>query len=174
MASLITCTPGGATDNCYVTTAQATAYHADTLRAATWAAWSTTDQEQALIQSTQEIEQLGGPKSSQTARRPLFLGAPYTDTQALHFPRGWDCTSAGVYFVPEQVQEAVCEQAYWLLSQRDNPDLVDLRGLVRDGATGATIDGASFQLRRSGIPDGIAPKAWRLIRPLIRHAFRSR
>ena len=126
MASLITCTPGGASDNSYITLTQATAYFTNGLREATWKAYAERTREQALIQATQDIEALGGPRAGvNTARRVLFPGGPYEsdiDSQALHFPRGGDVDDDGsTKVVPQLIRDAVCEQAVWLLQQQASP-----------------------------------------------------
>lgn len=170
----ITCTPGGAADNCYVTEAQANARFADTLREATWAGYPVADRQRALIQATREIEDLGGPRTAlNSPARPLFPGAPYLATQALHFPRSTDVTSAGAVGVPQAIQNAVCEQAIWLLEQRANAPLVDAQALRREGVASLSLDGVSVTLGAQSRPTHIAPAAWQAARPLVRHSART-
>jgi len=176
MASPIVATVGGSSDNCYVTLAQADAYFALQLRGEQWANWATNRREIALIQATSAIEALGGAKLyADSPARALFPGAPYLDTQALHFPRGSDThLVAGVttVVIPQDVCEAVYEQAYWLLDRLDNPGLLDHQALQNAGVTSTSIDGISVSYGgKAGIPAGIAPMAWAKIKPYIRTTF---
>jgi hypothetical protein len=172
--ALITCTPAGATDNCYVTLVTADAYFANTLRAADWEKFSDTEQERGLIQATQAIERLGGDKATVTARRLRFPGEPSTSTQALHFPRAGDMSATSTYVVPQRVKEAVYEQAFYVLERWKSKPLVNREQLQEEGVLSATVDGMYETYRRTGIPHGIAPQAWTFIRPLVRRAFPSR
>jgi hypothetical protein len=176
MPSLITCTPGGSTDNSYLTLAQATAVFGSGLRASVWAEWTTMDRERALIEATSDIEGLGGSCSGvNTARRSLFPGSPYQgdrDLQALHFPRSGDLDDdATTKVIPAPIRAAVCEQAFWLLYMRDNPGLVDFRALVGEGVSSIGVDGLSASMKPTGIPAHIAPRAWDAIKPFVRRAF---
>jgi len=173
--SLITCTPGGATDNCYVTEAQAAAYFANTFREDTWQRHATAVREQALIMATQRIEQLGGPPGDiDEATRPLFSGVPYdADTQVLHFPRSTDKTDAGVLTIPKALRDAVCEQAFWLLERLDSPDLVDRQRLQEQGVATFSMDGHSETYRGTRIPRDMSPAAWDLVQPFIQRTRRT-
>jgi len=164
--ALIVCTPGGSTDNCY------------TLRAAIWDAIPADSRERALIQATNEIETLGGVKADDLSpARNLFAGSPYATTelsgsdvvpsQALHFPRTSDVDANGDVFIPQAVRDAVCEQAYWLLEKQQKPDLVDRPGLRAQGVKSFSLDGHSETFGATGLRAGIAPAAWRLIRPYV-------
>ena len=171
MASIITCTPAGASDNCYITLAYADTYFDNTLRDTIWQAFEGDQQDRALIQATKEIEQRGGIKSDTNATRSLFPGAPSDEDQALHFPRGSDEDADGNLIIPQGVADAVCEQAFWLLQQRDNPVLLDRDGLQAAGVRNVAIDGLSETYGPRTIPRGMAPLAWPLIRPYIRRAL---
>jgi len=160
----VTCTPGGASDNCYVTEAQANTYFGDTLRESTWEGWPATDRQRALIQATSMIENLGGPRASaDNPARPLFVGYPYASTQALHFPRETDLDSDSAAYVPEAVRDAVCEQAYWLLDRKANPPIVDTQQLRDEGISQMSADGMSLTMRAAERPRDIAPAAADLI-----------
>lgn len=171
----LTCTPGGAEDNSYVTAAQADAYFADTLHAATWTGWSAADRAAALVQATAEIERQGGAKYPTTALRLRFVGSPATTTQALHFPRGSDVNADSEYEVPQAVRDAVCEQAHWLLARRDDPDLVNHERLRADGVKNISVDGLSLAYAQGKRrPEGIAPVVWELIQQYIRRGMPTR
>jgi len=173
--SLITCTPGGASDNSYVTTAQANIYFEHTLRNGDWTQYGTDDRERALIQATQRIEQLGGPPGDpDSPDRPLFSGAPYdADTQVLHFPRSTDKTDAGVLTIPKALRDAVCEQALWLLEKVNSPDLLDRQKLQEQGVASFSMDGHYETYRGTRIPQDMSPAAWDLVQPFIQRTRRT-
>ena len=178
MASLIVCTPGGKDDNCYVTLVQATVYFANTLRAAAWDALAVTLREQALIQATREIEDLGGARLSvRSPTRSRFAGTPYrpgrtqlagagvSDAQALHFPRTTDVADDGVTkLIPADLRAAGCEQAVWLLGKQSAPDLVDRDALQAAGVKQLTVDGLAEVYGPREVPAGICPAAWERLR----------
>ncbi len=177
----LTCTPGGASDNSYATLAQANAQFDGTLRDTEWTGYDTADREAALIQATAEIERLGGVKAKPyDPTRPRFPGTPYqryevasetyTTLQALHFPRTTDAHPDDTVFIPSQILEGVCEQAFWLLGRRKAPPLVDRGALRAEGVKGFAVDGLSETLGATAVPDGIAPLAWELIDPLVKRA----
>jgi len=182
----ITCTPGGSDDNCYVTEAQADGYFAEGLRTGVWEGWSGSDRQGALIQATAQIESTGGARASEhSPARVLFHGSPYATheydaetqkyvpAQALHFPRKQDVDPNGEPVIPQSIREAVCEQAYWLMERRDNPGLVDRERLQAEGVRRVSADGLSEEYGGRWRPDGIAPEAWRRVRPYLRSAFRT-
>jgi len=172
----ITCTPGGETDNSYITLAGADTYFADSLRERTWLNWSQDERERALIQATGEIENLGGAKAVDSPARPLFPGSPddLAMPQALHFPRAGDRDSTNALVIPPSVLSAVCEQAFWLLERAMNAPLVDRAQLQVEGVRQISMDGLSEAYTHSGIPLGIAPTAWVRIRPYVQQAYRTR
>jgi hypothetical protein len=176
--SLITCTPGGSTDNCYVTLDQADDHFANTLREDAWQAHAEAQRERALIQATAEIEALGGPKAHEDlASRPLFTGTPYdADSQALHFPRTVDTDSSGDAFITPAIRGAVIEQAFWLLDQQVNPDILDRDELQAQGVTSIGIAGHSESFTPTGRPQGICSKAWDAVRQYVMngHVGRTR
>lgn len=170
----LTCTPGGSTDNCYITLVNANAKFANTLRNEKWLGFASAKRELALMQATGEIEQLGGPRVAGSSRRPRFNGGPKNtdyDVQRLHFPRSGDTDGNGNYAVPEGIEIAVCEQAYWLLDTEENPQLVDFASLQASGVKSISIDGISASLETTDRPENIAPLAWRAIKPFIVRCF---
>ncbi len=178
MASLIVCTPGGASDNCYITLADANAYFANTLRNATWtsASYTDTQREQALIQATQQLEQLGGARPVDSPSRACFWGEPYDEStpQALHFPRTTDVTIGGEVEVPQAVQQAVCEQALFCLQALTATDLIDHAQMQANNVQSFSVDGLSVTYSRktpADVPDDIAPQAWALMKTYIRRGF---
>jgi hypothetical protein len=159
MSSRITYTPGGASDNCYTTLALADAYFADDLREEDWSASEDDRRERALISATRVIEGLGGDRrTADSPARALFPGEPYVDTQALHFPIG---DGSDPLAVPANVQEAVCEQALWMMQQKDAPPLLDHAGNQQAGIGSLSLDGISVNYKGGGVPPGVAPEAWK-------------
>lgn len=180
-APTITCTPGGASDNCYLSEAQATAYFADTLTQAEWESYGRPYRLRALIQATTMIEALGGPARQGYTSKPLFRGAAENDdddSQRLHFPRFEDADG----LVPEGVQAAVCEQALFLLQTTPSFDgstgkqapALDGRALADQGLGSFAGAGVSGTFRATGLPRGIGPKAWDLIAPFRRGTVPTR
>lgn len=172
--SLITRTPGGASDNSYITLTDANAKFANTLRNEQWTSYSTQQREMAIIQATGDIEQLGGPRARTSAKRPRFAGAPHDsdiDNQALHFPRTDDSDNTGDFVIPEGVEIAVCEQAFWLLNENANPQLVNFIELADNGVKNISLDGISASMQVTDRPSNIAPLAWRAIKPFLVKVF---
>ena len=172
MAVTVTCTPGGASDNSYISKTDSDAYFNDTLRDKQWTTWRLTDDaSRALIDATKRIEALGGRKvDTGYPTRQLFTGVALdvTTPQALHFPRSGDVDSEGDAYVPQEIADAVCEQAYWMLELREaGGPLVDRDALRDDGVTGWSADGMSESLGRRECPRGICPAAWDLVKPCI-------
>lgn len=173
--ALIVCTPGGSADNCYVTLVQADAYYGNSLRERVWDSYVDDLQERALIQATGEIERLGGPKDIDGPARPRFPGAPADDStpQALHFPRTDDRNSAGALAVPTAIQNAVCEQALWLLDRNASGTLMDRDTLRAEGVRSIAVDGLSETYGANGVPQGIAPRAWAMVSPFVARSGRT-
>jgi hypothetical protein len=199
--SLIISTPGPDA-NCYLaaavgdTPAEADAYFANTLRESAWTAWATKDREMALIQATQMIDALGGEwqrppfgyfvvnqseydnensshgDKDRHVGRARFVGMPHLLTQNLHFPRIEDIGIDTAALVPKNVKAAVCEQAFYLLGKRDNPDLLPRTDLQSQGVKGISVDGLSESYGGTLVPDGIVLTAWTLMRPYIIRSLR--
>ena len=170
---VIICTPGGATDNCYITLANADLMFAGTLRETVWLASPAETRTRALIQATQDIEDLGGERSPYSPLRSKFAGAPFNVTQGMHFPRTSDYNQGGGLQIPRAIEQAVCEQALWLLSQAQGAnDLVDHAALQAAGVRQISVDGLHVRYVESrGEPVGISPLAWVRIYPYIRRGF---
>jgi hypothetical protein len=192
---LIISTPGPDA-NCYVTAVEGDAFFANTLREAAWLAWTEKDREMALIQATQMIETMGGEwqrppfgffvvnqseyDNENSTRgdkyrhvgRARFTGMPHLLTQSLHFPRIEDIGIDTVALVPRNVKAACCEQALYLLTKRDNPDLLPRTDLQSQGVKGISMDGLSETYGGTLVPDGIVLTCWTLMRPYIIRSLR--
>lgn len=168
----VNCTPGGASDNSYISEADADAYFADTFREQPWAQFGSSRRQVALIQATGEIERQGGAMlSAQSPARGLFRGTPYRTTQALHFPTTSDLDADSAIVVPADIRSAVCEQAYWLAHKdASGGELVDRASLQAQGVRSFSVDGLSEQFGPSDVPLGIAPEAWQYLRRCMKPA----
>jgi hypothetical protein len=69
------------------------------------------------------------------------------------------------------VREAVCEQAYYLLFKRDNPDLLPREELQARGVRAVAVDGLSESYGAGRVPEGIAVAAWASLRPYVRRSW---
>jgi hypothetical protein len=177
MTAIAVCTPGGASDNSYVSLTDADAWFTtDWLRAEQWQAHSSIDREHALVRATRDLNEQGGPTLSvRTAARRRFTGVPYSydiDEQALHFPRAndWNDEGTALIILPSIVA-ATCEQALWLLQQRSAPDIVDHAANQAAGIKAISQDGLSITYGGTRCPDGVAPAAWKLLRQFVISTF---
>ena len=107
------------------------------------------------------------PEGYQQVGRARFTGLPHLLTQSLHFPRWEDLGTTGVAAIPKNVKAACCEQAFYLLSKRDEPDLIPREELRARGVSSISVDGLSESYGGARIPEGIAPVAWRLMSPYV-------
>lgn len=107
MAVTLTCTPGGASDNSYVTLAEAEAYFANRLNSSVNGDWTNDStgtarsddaKKAALITATLRIDE------------ETFLGLKASSTQALKWPRVNVCDEDGIEFsssaIPSRVKQA--------------------------------------------------------------------
>lgn len=127
-APTIVATAGAADANSYSTLDAADAYFADGLDADRWDAFSDEQRARALISATRAIDST------------RLRGDPSSTSQALHFPQADDENSDAI---PAAVQAATCEQALWLLEQRETPELLNRRALQHQGVTQVAMDGIS-------------------------------
>jgi len=102
-----------------------------------------------------------------TPARTLFSGEPYSTDQTFHFPRGADLDSEGNKLVPPSIEEATAEQAFFSLTRRDNPELLDREALQDAGVRSIGTDGLRERYVRRLAPRNIAPAAWERVRPFI-------
>lgn len=188
--STIICTPGGSSDNCYVTAAEANSYFASDLRGEEWQDYDEERQRVALIQATRDIEErLGGPKTpvpggytGDSSIRYSEGGAlatvsarvnfwrqdpnrlPYDSDQALAFPRAMDTDENGDIIVPDNVKTATYEQAFYLLHEAARPQPVDFDRLREEGVT--SVGGSqALVLGAMTRKPGIAPRTHELMMP---------
>ena len=159
--SILISTAYGATSNSYISLADANIYLDDTLDDE-WLSYGDQMKEKALIQATKQIE------------RRWLRGVKYDTTtpQALHFPTTDDYDGITEdYIVPISICEATCEQALYLLKQKENADLLDRRELQNQGVSSISLDGIS-ESYRGKIADGFSAEAKLLLSPFEYHQAR--
>lgn len=130
-------TVAGASADSYITVAEADAFAAVRLGrfAEQWrdAATTTDTKEDALKQATSDLDAF------------VRVTAPYSDLQALVFPRAVDIDASDVAYIPRRVKEACYEQAAYVLATAELQDDAAerrARGLFsfqEDSGTGGTI-----------------------------------
>jgi len=167
---VVICTPAGATDNSYVSEADAAEFFSARLDYPKWLAHTVEDRQRALIQATSDIEALGGHKDAVTADRARFKGAPGTTTQALFFPRTTDYGTTGA-IIPVDVVRAVCLQAMYLLDIKSLPDVVNRSRLRSQGVRSFSIEGLSETLGGTDCPEGLCSAAWAIMRQYVRVGY---
>lgn len=159
MAVTLVPTPGAANANTYVSLAAADAYLADHLRVAEWTAATVDDKSRALIQATEDLDEL-------VEWDIALLGWPTSTTQALRFPsssviRRWGDAWYANDVIPDFIADACCEQALAVLKSDRRGDPAT-RGITSLGAGPLTIQfdptGAA-QVRQP-----LADAAWQKIR----------
>lgn len=92
--------------NSYISRADAITYFSDRLNSAEWTDATDADKDASLIQATKIIDTI------------TFTGKKYSSTQVLKFPRSqiyYDGYLLDATIVPQQVLDATCEFAIWLL-----------------------------------------------------------
>lgn len=172
--SLITCTPAGSTDNSYIELEDADKYFKNTLFENEWKSNSDNEKERALISATQVIEGLGGSRLSEYfANKAMFHGSPSSQAQVLHFPRTTDIDNTGSYVVPQMVRNAVCEQAFYMLQEKNNPDPLPVDRMRDFGLNSISMDGISTSWIAGRRPSGIAPKSWVLMKGYVKKILKT-
>jgi hypothetical protein len=158
---------GKADANAYVSTAFVDAWIAETGSNATWAAKSSTEKEQCIVQATRYIDSLFGPR---------FVSRKRTRTQALHWPRDAVYQDDGELWiqnneVPIEVQRACAEYAIRAASAALISDPADSReatqvstkvGPIATSTTYGRTTGGRFSTVVSGsaIPSYPAADMW--------------
>lgn len=107
MAVTLTCTPGGASDNSYVSLADADAYFANRLNSSVNGDWTN---DSAGVARTDDVKKAALITASLRIDEEMFLGVKTSTTQALKWPRygvvdedGFDVSSSTI---PARVKQA--------------------------------------------------------------------
>lgn len=175
-------TLSGEDSNSYCDLAYADDYFASTPNSTkrdTWAGLSDDQKVIALVQACQMLEAL---KCTQPWEAPPPLGVrmtygqnwprasiwlryPATGEQSLQFPRNVDYkVSSGAYFMPDGVQQAQCEQAYYLAVLDESVLADQLQGKRGDQIT---AQGVELSTTYTGQGNAYAPLAIAFMRPYL-------
>lgn len=167
--------------------------HFNSTKKNAWAALTTGQKEEALIQGTMVIEQfkfsltLPLPHLSDLRYDPRvgrfvaygeypdrMTAVKYNYFQYLQFPRNLDIHySTGVPYIPEQVQRAACEQGYYMLNFDETALANRLQGITLDRA--GIGNGAVDATQEYGLGGTmLCPVAHNLIRPYLMNSSRVR
>src|SRR4051812_40087267 len=183
----LTATVGGSTSDSYVTVAEANTYfnnHYLTAKKTVWSALGQPQKESALKRACQQIETLRVLDDElSTGRLPvaLVISLGYDLSihraeinQKLQFPRNLDLNPDGsTVFVPQEVKDAQCEQAVYLLSFDDSTLTTLLNGVVEEAVTAGAVK--TFTKYTEGhAPTYLAPIVIELMRQFTRVTGRLR
>lgn len=179
-------TVGGETSNSYVTVNEANVYFANhylTAKATLWAALTQPRKESVLKRGCQQIETFKVLDDElSTGRLPfaLMIDLGYDLTihraeinQRLQFPRNLDLDSTSNVFIPQEVKDAQCEQAVYLLGFDDAALITSQQGILEEAVTAGAVK--SYTKYAEGRPPTyLSPMAVELMRPFFRTTGRLR
>jgi hypothetical protein len=157
------------------------ASHFSTTKADVWNGLTSAQKESALIQACRVIEKakftIRNPRLDSNSlvlergetvrlldrRNDLPCRAVYY--QALQFPRNVDVDyDTGLYYIPEPIKMAQCEQAVYLVTFDESIFASRLQGVQTDSLN---MGGLSISQRFSGKPTSFAPMAVEFIGPYL-------
>lgn len=176
--ALIT-TPGGSTSNSYVSASDCDQYfnaHWNLAKSEAWAALSSKQKERLLLTSCSILETLrflddeytyGGLPTALIADEGHDVTVRrYTANQRLSFPRNVDDGQ-----VPQEVKDAQCEQAIFLVTFDESALAQQYQGIVEESVVVGSIRSYTNYGR---VGTMIAPMAIELLRPFLRNTKRLR
>jgi hypothetical protein len=187
MAVALDTTLSGEESNSYVEVEYADEYwasHFSSVKAALWSALTTAKKEMVLVQACRVIETVRFCEPSRYDRRnrPDYHYDRRTGMvfqfdeesrperayyyQALQFPRNIDRDSqSGVYYIPEPILMAQCEQAVYLLSLDDSVLANSMQGVQSE-----SIAAGSVRVSQQIAPGGsmLSPTAYEFLKPFVR------
>lgn len=180
--ALIT-TVAGANSDSYVSVAEANAYfasHWSLAKNELWSALNPAQKERVLRAATQVLEGLRflDDEHGYGALLPLSLREAgqfdYTicrlePTQRLQFPRNVDIDANNVAFVPQEVKDAQCEQAVYMLSFDDSQISNQMQGVMEEAIAAGNVRVYTQYSRRGTF---VAPLALQLVSPFLRRGTR--
>lgn len=182
MAFTLDNTLSGETSNSYCDLAYANSYFAASPNSAkrdTWAAFSDAQKTIVLIQACQMLEALKCTMPWETPpplgvrmtygqnwpRTSIWERYPAHMDQLLQFPRNIDYTmNTGVYYIPEPVMQAQCEQAYYLATLDESVLSDQLQGKRGDQITANSIE---LSTTYTGQGNAYAPMCIALMKPYL-------
>lgn len=135
-------TLAGERSDSFVAVAEADTYfsgHYDTTKGVAWAALSTAHKEMMLRQATATINSFNFWSSKHAMvltgayNVRVYPTTPYSDVQALQFPRNVDIDTSDSPYIPDDIKWATCEQALYMKTSL-NTDAINARaaGLIRE------------------------------------------
>lgn len=174
----IDATVGGEDSNSYVTLTASDTYfenHWLLAKQETWLDLTDGQKESALKVAVQIIDSLRLlDKEYTTGSLPaaLLVNDGYgvvihrqLVNQRLVFPRNIDIDSAGDPFIPQEVKDAQCEQAIFMLSVDEGQLATQLSGVVEEAAS---TGGVRIYQQFGGKGTMLAPMAYELLKKFIR------
>jgi hypothetical protein len=188
----LTSTIAGKDSNSYVDLTYANAYfsgHYSSDKATKWAALVNDQKNHVLVAATRVLETIKVVEESRSeleyipAYNRLTGGVTffYEDKdnvvrsnyyQKLQFPRNVDIdTTTGLFFIPEEIKMAQCEQAIFLLDFDEDSIAAKLSGVTNDVVTAGQI---SIRKQISSTGSMIAPAAYEFLKPYLRTATKMR
>lgn len=146
-------TVSGTTSNSYISVAQADAYFAYRYDNSLWPT-STKDKERLLVTATRRIDQ------------EVFTALKSITTQSLQWPRSpvfdRDGNSISNTTIPQNIINAVCEYAYFLLQSGSRTisdlSLHDLENLESYSASLDGVGSESYTLKKGGVKANKLPQ----------------
>lgn len=179
-------TVGGSASNSYVTVGEADKYfntHYITAKKTAWSALTQPQKESALKRACQQLETLKVLDDElSTGRLPIALVIDYGYDLSLHraeinqklqFPRNLDVDPTGTPFVPQELKDAQCEQAVYLLAFDDTALITTAQGVVEEAVTAGPIKSYT-KYSEGSTPTYLAPIVLELMRPYLRYTGRLR
>jgi hypothetical protein len=152
-ATIIT---SGLTQNSYVTLVQANTYFRSHLDRDAWFAATEIARAAAIVQAAKDIDAL--PFAEDRAVVGWSLADPTKLAQPMQFPRSYTYDANGVDIIPQEVLDAQCEQALWVISHGD-------RGMRREQMR---IEGVASVFGRQITGETLGKPAMPLGHPLAR------
>lgn len=176
-------TVAGQAANSYLPLEDADAYfanHYSLTKGSTWAGLAVSQKESVLRRACQILEKLrvldqeyGAGAWPTALERDLYLYNVhrYGIGQRLNFPRNLDVQPNGQPFVPQDVKDAQCEQAFYLLAFDEAPLQARLSGIAEESISAGPVR-SDTTYRTDG--SMLAPMAMELMRDFIRPTNRVR
>ena len=177
-------TVGGSDSNSYVTVNEANTFfnnHYIVAKKTTWATLSQPQKESALKRACQQLETLRVLDDDYTTGSlpvALVTDAGYDLTihravidQKLQFPRNLDLDTAGSPYVPQEVKDAQCEQAVYLLSFDDTALVTTTQGIVEEAVTAGAVKSYT-RYTEGGTVTYLSPMVIELMRQFLRPSGR--
>lgn len=179
-------TVGGSASNSYVTMAEANTYFTNHYLTAKKTLWNTLggpQKESVLKRACQLLETLLVLDDQlSTGRLPVALVVDLgydlsvhrsEYNQRLQFPRNLDVDLTGAPFVPQEVKDAQCEQAVYMLAFDDTTLITLQQGIVEEAVTAGAVK--SYTKYSEGMaPSYLSPQVIELMRQYLRPTSRLR